>query len=152
MPSLVSKLHQPNDGGVPPLDLYKLAVDEYRWQASHNWSRTQYLLAYNAGVLTAATVVASQGGRSAALVFSLGALASTLSALAVRTQHDYYRAARDRMCRLEERLSIPEDARIDTTSTLGKRRRTVSVNQVVYLLLAALLVANLVGFSLVLAR
>ena len=152
MPSPVSKLHQGNGDDVPPLDLYKMAVDEYRWQASHNWSRTQYLLAFNAAVLSAACAVASQGGRSASLVFALGAAASILTALAVQTQHDYYRAARDRMKRMEDRLAIAQDARVDTTATLGGRRRFVSVNSVVYLLLLGLLIANTIGFGIVLAR
>lgn len=152
MPSPVSKL-QPNGGGdVPPFDLYRMAVDEYRWQASHNWSRTQYLLAFNAGILTAAVAVATQGGRVGALIFGLGAVASILTAFAVRAQHDYYRAARARMTRMEDRLGISEDARVDTTATLGGRSRIFSVNQVVYLLLVALLVANLVGFASVAAR
>jgi len=143
--------HEPtNGGGLPPADLYKLAVDEYRFQAQFNWSRTQYLLAFNAAVLTAATAVASRSGSSAALVFVLGAVAALLSALAVRTQHDYYRAARDRMRRVEEAFGVPVDQRIDTTATLGDRRRTASVNQVVYLLLGAIAVADVVGCIIIL--
>ncbi len=142
--------HDPTNGGdLPPADAYKLSVDEYRFQAQFNWSRTQYLLAFNAAILTAAAAVASRPGRSAALVFVLGAVAATLSMTAVRTQHDYYRAARDRMRRLEEALRIPFDQRTDTTSTLGDRRRAVSVNQVVYLLLGTITVANLVGCAIV---
>jgi hypothetical protein len=70
----------PDDGdGIPPADIYKIAVDEYRFQAQYNWSRTQYLLAFNVGILAAATAVASQPGKSAALVFGLGAVAAVLS-------------------------------------------------------------------------
>ena len=142
--------HEPTNGGdLPPADLYKLAVDEYRFQAQFNWSRTQYLLAFNAAILTAASAVASQPGGSAAMVFLLGAVAAMLSLAAVRTQHDYYRAARDRMRRVEKALAIPEDHRTDTTATLGTRHRTVSVNQVVYLLLAAMVLANLVGCGII---
>lgn len=143
--------HDPSNGDdLPPADLYQLAVDEYRFQAQFNWSRTQYLLAFNAAILTAATAVASRPGRRAALVFGLGAVASLLSVAAVRTQHDYYRAARDRMRRVEEAIGIPDPHRIDTTASLGNRRRAVSVNQVVYLLLAATAVANLVGSAIIL--
>lgn len=143
--------HDPTDGdGLPPADLYKVSVEEYRFQAQYNWSRTQYLLAFNAVILTAASAVASRPGRSAALVFVLGAIVATLSMLVVRTQHDYYRAARDRMQRVEEALSVPPTQRIDTTATLGQRRRRVSVNQVVYLLLGAIAVADLVGCLIIL--
>ena len=138
--------HEPTNGdNLPPADVLKLSVDEYRFQAQFNWSRTQYLLAFNAAILTAASVVASNPGKSAALVYVLGAVAALLSMAAVRTQHDYYRAARDRMQRVEEAVGVPSDQRIDTTATLGSRHRRVSVNQVVYLLLGAMMVADVVG-------
>ncbi len=127
-----------------------MSVEEYRFQAQFNWSRTQYLLAFNAAILTAASAVASRPGRSAAFVFILGAVAAMLSALAVRTQHGYYRAARDRMRRVEEALGVPFEQRIDTTSTLGHRRRAASVNQVVYLLLGGMTAADLVGCAVIL--
>ena len=132
--------------GVPPADVYKIAVEEYRFQAQYNWSRTQYLLAFNVGILAAATAVASQPGKSAALVFGLGAIAALLSMSVVQVQHGYYRAARDHMKRIEAAVALPPDQRIDTTANLGGRRRKVlSVNQVVYLLLASVAVADLVG-------
>lgn len=138
--------------GVPPADIYKVAVDEYRFQAQYNWSRTQYLLALNVGILTAGAAVASQGGGGAAPVFLLGVVAAVLSGVAVRTQHDYYRAARDRMRRVEEALRVPKNQQMDTTSTLGQRPRFVSVNRVVYLLLAAIAAANVVGLGILLER
>jgi hypothetical protein len=140
------------DGEVPPADLYKVAVEEYRWQAQYNWSRTQYLLAFNAAILASATAVASQPGRSAALIFALGAATATLSFSVIRTQHDYYRAARDRMRRVEISLRIPADQRTDSSATLGGRKRRASVNQIVYLLLIALALADLVGAVLTLTR
>ncbi len=152
MPGSVARLpHDPSNGdGLPPADAYKLAVEEYRFQAQFNWSRTQYLLAFNAAILTAGSAVASRPGESAALVYVLGAVAAVLSGTVVATQHDYYRAARDRMCRVEEAMNVPADQRIDTTSTLGDRRRTISVNQVVYLLMGAMAVANAVGCAIIL--
>ena len=151
MPGSVARLpHDPSNGdGLPPAEVYKVSVDEYRFQAQFNWSRTQYLLAFNAAILTAATAVASRPGQSAALVYVLGAVAAALSSAVVSTQHDYYRAARDRMRRVEEALDVPIDQRIDTTSTLGDRRRTISVNQVVYLLMGTMAVANAVGCAII---
>jgi hypothetical protein len=138
--------------GVPPADVYKVAVEEYRFQAQYNWSRTQYMLVFNTGILAAATAVAARPGRGATLIFLLGALVACVSVLVVRTQHDYYRAARDRMRRVEVAVGIPADQRTDSTSTLGGRRRTASVNQLVYLLLGALAVANVVGAGLIASR
>lgn len=143
----------PDDGGpVQPVDVYKVAVEEYRFQAQFNWSRTQYMLVFNTGILVAGTAVASRPGHSGSLVYILGALAACVSALVVRTQHDYYRAARDRLRRVEVAVGVPEDQRTDSTSTLGGRRRAASVNQLVYLLLAAVGVADVVGAILVAIR
>lgn len=136
-----------NGDGISPTDLYRMAVEEYRWQAGHNWTRTQYFLAFDAAILATGATMASQRLLGSILVFGLGFVSSVLSAGAVRTQHDYYRAARRRMQRLEERFNIID--RVDTTATLGKRPRAVSVNQVVYLLLATLALANLAGILVV---
>jgi hypothetical protein len=155
MAGSVTSLHNgtPDGGdGIPPLEVYKVAVEEYRFQAEFNWSRTQYMLVFNAGILAAASAVGSRPGHGAALVFGLGAVAACLSLFVVRTQHDYYRAARDRMRRIEVAVGVPVDQRIDTTATLGGRRRRVSVNQLVYVLLGAVALGDLVGVGLIASR
>lgn len=138
--------------GVPPVEYYKIAVEEYRFQAQYNWSRTQYLLAFNAGILAVAVGLASQQGRLASLAFGLGFVAAVLSVLVVRVQHGYYRAARNHMQRVEDQLEVPTPRRLDTTATLGERARAVSVNSVVYLLLSAVAVANALGVVVTLVR
>lgn len=151
MASPVSRLPAPDNGdGVPPADVYRIAVDEYRFQATFNWSRTQYLLGLNVAIFVAGTVVAAKPGHGAMLVFTVGAGAAALTVLVLRTQHGYYRAARDHLRAVEERFGV--DERLDTTSTMGGRRRAVSVNQLVYLLLALLILSNLGGVVIVAAR
>lgn len=142
---------RPDDGGgdnLPPIDLYRLAVEEYRFQAEFNWKRTQYLLAFNAAILAAGTAVSGRFGAYAIPVFALGAVACVLAVLVMHQQHDYYRAARNRMVRMEEERGIPLANRVDTTSTLGARRRSVSVTQLIYLLTGAVGVAHVVGILL----
>lgn len=134
---------------LSPGELYKMAIDEMRFQVTHNWSRTQYLLGFNAAILAGGAAVAGRPGRSASLVFILGMAAAVLSAAAVRTEHGYYRAARDRMRKIEETV-VPPDRRVNTTTTLGGEPRAVSVTQVVYLLLAAMAAADVVGALVVL--
>ena len=150
----VAHLPSTPDGGdgVPPADLYKVAVEEYRFQAQYNWSRTQYLLAFNAGILAVAVGLAGQQGRLAALTFGLGLVAAVLSMFVVTVQHGYYRAARDHLRRVEERLGVPRDEKLDTTARLGGRSRKISVNLVVYLLLAAVAVADALGIAITLLR
>jgi hypothetical protein len=134
-----------DDGGMPPVDLYRIAVEEYRFQAQYNWSRTQYLLAFNAGILAVAIGLGTQPALLSVLAFLLGLVAAVLTILVVKVQHGYYRAARDHMRRMEQQLGLDQEQRLDTTSTMGGRRRLVSVNHVVYLLLGAVAVANLYG-------
>lgn len=134
-----------------PDELYRVAVEEYRFQAQFNWSRVQYLLAFNAAILATSVGLTSTAGAYASLLYVLGAIAASLTLLVVRAQHDYYRAARDRMRRFEEQFRIHDRVQIDTTSTLGDRSRIVSVNQVVTLLLLALITAHVVGLVLLVA-
>jgi Mn2+/Fe2+ NRAMP family transporter len=144
-----SVAHLPGRGGggdLPPEAVYGAAVEEYRFQARYNWSRTQYHLGFNVAILAAATAVATRPeGHAAALVFFLGIVAAGLSASVVHTQHDYYRAARNHMARVEDDLGVPLRQRLDTTASMGTRRRKVSVNQLVYFLLAVIALADAIG-------
>jgi Flp pilus assembly protein TadB len=118
--------HLPNrftdgDGvSISAADIYKTAVEQYRFQAQFNWSRTQFLLTFNAAVLVAATVVATSG--HGALVFALGAVAALLTVAVLRSQHDYYRAARNHLRLIEDTLQLPPQVRLDATSATGHRR------------------------------
>lgn len=131
-----------NGDDLPPIDLYRLAVEEYRFQAEFNWKRTQYLLAFNVAILAAGTAVSGQFGAYAVPVFALGATACVLAILVMRQQRDSYRAARDRMARVENLLRVPPEARVDTTSTLGKRERFASVTGLIYLLTSMVAAAD----------
>lgn len=150
-PVSVRPMPTPDDSGPTPVELYKMAVEEMRFQVSHNWSRTQYLLGFNAAILTAGAAVATQEGRSAAMVFVVGLVASVLSAAAVRTQHEYYRTARNRMVAIEEEVVTRPAYRINTTTSLGGSPRAVSVTQVVYLLFGVMAIVNVIGFVTILA-
>ena len=138
--------------GVQPTDTYRFAIDEYRFQAQYNWSRTQYLLAFNAAVLAAACGLFVPAGIASALVFALGAVAAVSSQFVLQTQHRYYRAARDRLRRVEIALAVPDDLRFDTTKGLGGTRSGPSVNFVIHLLLVAIATADVTGIVLALIR
>ena len=85
------------DPPLPPraelLDLYKVALDEYRFQVNLNWSRTQYYLTLNVGIISIATgILQISKGRVGDLTAGLycncsGSLtvASTTSATNART-------------------------------------------------------------------
>lgn len=136
---------------MPPDELYRLAVEEYRFQADFNWSRTKYFLVFSTAILAAGSALSTRAAEFAIPVFGLGVVASLIAAVVTRVQHDYYRAARQRMTAVEEALGLQPPFVVDTTSTLGGRSRLLSVQQLVYLLLVAIAVADLCGIALVLA-
>lgn len=140
------------DSSLNHAELYRAAVEEYRFQVSFNWSRTQYLLAFDVVILGAAVGLGSRSNILAVLVFLLGALAAVMSYVAGHTQHEYYRAARARVRRLEQAFGLAGDQTLDTTATMGGRRHpTLSVTRVSYLLFWAMAIADLVGVALVLS-
>ena len=104
------------------LDLYKVSVDEYRFQITLNWQRTQYYLALNAAFLAAGTglLQAVKGSLNVlvALVFVSGLVACIFSIFAGEVQHAYYRSARDAKARIEDRLGFG-DLSIRTTGGMG---------------------------------
>jgi hypothetical protein len=76
----------------PPIDLYRLAVEERRFEVAHNWSRTQYLLGLGAALLTAGVAL---NRPLAAVVFAVGAVESLVTRTIIATEHQYFRNARD---------------------------------------------------------
>ena len=135
---------------IPAVDLYNSAVEEYRFQVTFNWSRTQYLLVFNAGILAAATLFLSRPmNNAAAIIYALGAVTGVMSMIAIRTQHTYYRAARDRVRRAEEMFQVPKTVRMDTTAAMAGRADPIKVSQVIDGLFVALVVTHVLGVALV---
>lgn len=132
------------EDGIEATEYYRLAVEEYRFQAEYNWKRTQQMLVFNTAILAAGSAVASRTPW-AILIFILGIVACGLTLAMNRTQHAYYRAARDRMRRIEQAINIPDDWRVDTTATLGGRKRIASVSTLVTVLLVAIALADATG-------
>ncbi|GIF24762.1 hypothetical protein BJ973_007025 [Actinoplanes tereljensis] len=133
------------------LDLYKSSVEEYRFQVQLNWSRSQYLLAFNVAVVAAGAglikVESSTGSILTSGVFVVGAVAAVLSAAVTKVQHSYYRAARGRMQRFEARLGIERELRVDTTPTMGSRLKRIGrITTMLYLVFAVTAVLDVMGF------
>lgn len=101
------------------LDIYKVAVDEYRFQVSLNWSRTQYLFVLTAGILAvgAGLLNVDSGGQPwlVGAIFLLG-LCTAVHAIAVTaSQHSYYRATRNRMREVGSSIGLPAQYLLATT-------------------------------------
>lgn len=135
---------------------YRLAVEEYRFQVELNWKRSEYFFVLNVAILLAAVTLLSTSTslprEVIALVFLVGAGLATASILANRTQHGYYRAARDVKGRLETQLGL-DDLALSTTPGMGSRfGRLGQVRTFLSIMLAALVAVNLTGFVVCLAK
>lgn len=113
-------------------ELYRLAVDEYRFQVNLNWQRSQYFLGLNVAVLTVAVGILRVGDEPSigvrlltAAVFIVGIAASVVSVLAHQTQRLYYQTARDRMMAIGESLQLGDRA-VATTPGMGSSTRRFS--------------------------
>jgi hypothetical protein len=102
------------------IDVYKIAIDEYRYNVRLNWDRTQYFLGLNLAIVAAATglVKAQLGFWECALVASLftcGVIASSVGASACIKGHEYYQASRKVVKAIEAKLGLPAELGIATT-------------------------------------
>lgn len=128
------------------MELYKIAVEEYRFQVTLNAARSRDYLVLNSAVIAAGvTLLGQKANLLAGAVFLAGACVATLAGLVTHTQHNYYREARDTKKSLEVRLGI-SDAVVKTTPATGSRRwRFASVTRFNYTVLTMLFVVNLLG-------
>jgi len=98
-------------------NLYKLALDEYRFEVRLNWDRTQYFLILNVAVLTAGLGLFKLTGDQPigiylAGVFVVGCALSIVGASAIRRGHGYYRRTVLKKTLIEKLLGflVPIDA------------------------------------------
>ena len=95
------------------IDLYKVAIEEYRFQVTLNNDRLLHLTVFNVAVLSAgAGLLKVEGGRLGnalvATIFIAGLLTSLIGALAVGTFHRYYRRTVHKRVVYEELLGLEQ--------------------------------------------
>lgn len=93
------------------MDLYRIAVEEYRFQVKLNWDRTAYLITLNSGLIAVATGLLKVGNAAildlfVAGVFLVGAFVSVVSIKNIRTGHRYYRRTILKKTLLEDQLGL----------------------------------------------
>jgi len=102
---------------MPPLDngrlfdLYKIAIDEYRFQVKLNWDRTAYHLTLNSGIIAIATGLLKVGSSvrvnlGVAFVFFVGMCASAIGIKTTLTGHKYYRRTIVKKTLVEDQLGL----------------------------------------------
>ncbi len=122
---------QPEVARTELLDVYRVVIDEYRFQVRLNWDRTQYYFVLNSAMATAgATILATLkpwGAAVAIFVFLIGCAAALLGHQAVLKGHEYYRRVVYRKTLLEDLLGrlhkLPgyayDDAALNLATTGG---------------------------------
>lgn len=141
------------------LDLYRIAVEEYRFQVQLNWDRAKYLLGFNVAVISVGAGLVQLGPSVTPLlagVFLVGALAAILSVIAVALQHSYYQRIRDDMVAQGQALNLGTRAVATTPGAQGARRgllaRLGRVQSILYVLLTTSAAVDGLGIWYVLSR
>jgi hypothetical protein len=93
------------------LDLYKIAVEEYRFEVRLNWDRTAYYLTLNSGLIAVAAGLLKVGSAPivnlvVASMFLIGFLSSLIGIRNIRRGHEYYRRTVIKKTLLEEQLGL----------------------------------------------
>jgi hypothetical protein len=134
------------------LELYKIAVEEYRFQVRLNADRSRDFIVLNSAIIAAAITLLGQARLPllAGMVFLIGLVVAVLSALGTHTQHGYYRDARNRTAQLEERLGIRREGDRDLVlykakPTGSRYRRFGSITNFNYIILGLLCLVDLIG-------
>jgi hypothetical protein len=93
------------------LDLYKIAVEEYRFEVRLGWDRTTYFLVLNSAILSVATGLLKLDSPPIvyvfiSLLFGFGLGTSLIGSMAITKAHRYYRWTVVRKTVLERRLGL----------------------------------------------
>ncbi|MFL6234572.1 MAG: hypothetical protein ACJ76N_15680 [Thermoanaerobaculia bacterium] len=128
------------------MELYKIAVEEYRFQVKLNAERSRDYLVLNSAIIAAAVSLSGQHATIlAGVVFTAGLCVALLAGLGTHTQHNYYRETRDTKKLLERRLGISGSVVKTTPSTGSRRWRFGSVTRFNYIIIGMLCVVDLIG-------
>ena len=140
--------------------LYKFAVEEYRFQVNLNWQRSQYFLGLNAAVISVGAGLIHLGPEAArengapltVAVFLVGLVLASFSTFAVWKQHDYYRTTRNRMLHIGRLLELGQLAVATTPGAMGASPRRLKVQTVTCAVLVVLAGVALFGAIYVASR
>jgi hypothetical protein len=129
------------------LELYRIAVEEYRFQVKLNADRSRDYVVVNSAIIAAGVALLGQARLplSAGGVFTIGLFVAVLSVMGTHTQHGYYRDTRNRQTQLANQLGFSGLVSIKTKPTGSRYRRFGSVTTVNYVILTLLCLVDLMG-------
>ncbi len=129
------------------LELYKLALEDYRFQVQLNWGRSQYFLVLNIGIVGIATGIVQLGqGYMSILVAGIylaGFFFCLFSIYALQVQRKYYTSARKQKALFEDKLQLGEARITPVERTGGTIRRFTTFKAIVNIMLGVLAALNL---------
>ncbi len=122
------------------LDLYKIAIEEYRFEVRLGWDRTTYFLVLNSAILSVATGLLKLDGPLVvylfiALLFTFGLATSLIGSRSITMAHEYYRRTIVKKTIIEECLGLnstlhdmhqPVSLAIGTTRGQSERMKILS--------------------------
>lgn len=93
------------------LELYKVAVEEYRFEVRLGWDRAMYYMIFNITLVSVATGLLKVGDspltdRFVACIFLFGLCTSLLGQKAIRKAHEYYRRTVVKKTLIEDMLGL----------------------------------------------
>ena len=93
------------------LELYKVAVDEYRFEVKLGWDRAMYYMVFNTAIISVGTGLLKLENPRAnqwlvAAIFLVGVCSSFIGRTAVRKGHEYYRRTVVKKTLLEDMLGL----------------------------------------------
>jgi hypothetical protein len=93
------------------LDLYKIAIEEYRFEVRLGWDRAMYFLVLNSAILSVATGLLKLEGPLTvylftALLFAFGLATSLVGSRSITMAHEYYRRTIVKKTIIEECLGL----------------------------------------------
>jgi hypothetical protein len=113
------------------LELYKIAVEEYRFEVRLNWDRTRFffgltvaIVGAGAGLLRIGPSLLERG--LVAGFFLVGAVVAAVGLGAIGKGHEYYGRSVDHLKTLEKQLQL-EAPRRSLSTTLGMQDRTAAI-------------------------
>src|SRR5271154_1925107 len=95
------------------MELYKVSIEEYRFQVKLNNDRLLHLAVFNVAIFSAAAGLLKLGGSSfanllVAAIFLAGCFTSAIGANSIRTFHQYYRRTVHKKTVYEELLGLTQ--------------------------------------------
>lgn len=125
------------------LELYKIAIEEYRFEVDLNWQRVKYYCVLNIGIITIATGLLKVNQKEndvsflVSMIFFIGVVTSFLGIYSIKKGNIYYHRTLYKKALIERELGLfnfiskhdelPIDISVSTTPGMDKEIKTIDM-------------------------